>query len=452
MVMRRSLLSAALLILAVAAPSARADAPWSAPAQLPNAFGAPGAVVFTAAGHGAITASGPGSAGVVERGTQVTPLAADGTLGAARVVPIFGGRLVTYGTDGLALIGQRPSQTGAEAARAPVLVATGTPAGGLGTPKALAGTTGQQVLAVAGSARGTIAVVTGTSTGKRVRIVWAGRGGSTLRRVATIRVGTSGQTAAVAIGSHGDLLVAYQDGHEVLSRHAGPTGHLAAAHRLGAGYQATLQVRYDDSGRQEVTWLSQRVSEGDALTGATISYTSAAKGHNFTKAVVIGRDDVTGTGRYVQQPGVRLAGSGSDSSVIATTIFSGGHYRVQVANAIAGTVQPPATMPTGDDDAVLGDLAYARTGGTVALWLSGTRGTDPSGPQRVFAAVRPGGAAAFGPAEAVSPAVDPTTPETRNATTVPYAPVAAVDPVSGAAVAAWSSLSQSPLVSVRPRG
>jgi len=451
--MRRSLLPAALIALAVAAPAARADAPWSAPAPIPSAFGAPGAVVFTPAGHGAITASGPGSATVVERGTQVTPLSADGTLGAARTVPVFAGRLVTYGTDGLALVGQRPSQTGAEAARAPVLVATGTPAGGLGTPKALAGTTGQQVVAVAGSARGTIAVVTGTATGRRERIVWAGRGGSTLRRVATIRVGASGQTAAVAVGSHGDLLVAYQDGHAVFSRHVGPTGHVAAAHRLGTAYQATLQVRYDDSGRQEVAWMSQRVSEGDALTGAIITYTSAAKNHNFTRAVVVGRDDITGTGRYVQQPGVRLVGSGSDSSVLATTVYSGGHYRVQVANVVAGTVQPPATMPAPEgDDAVLGDLAYARAGGTVVLWLSGTRGADPSGPQRVFAAVRPGGAADFGPAEAVSPAVDPTTPEARNATSVPYPPVAAVDPVSGAAVAAWSSLSQTPLVAVRPRG
>jgi hypothetical protein len=291
--------------------------------------------------------------------------------------------------------------------------------------------------------------VTGTP---RTRIVWSGKGGGTLKRVLTIRV-SSREGAAIAIGSHGDLLVANEDNHIIYSRHIGPTGHAAPGHRLGAGVQSEIQARYDDSGRQEVAWMSQRVAEGDALTGAIASYTSAAKGHNFTKAVVIGRDDVTGTGRYVSLPGIRLVGSGSDSSVLAYTIYSGGHFGVQVANAVAGRVQTPATMPVAEgDDVILGDLAYARAGGTVVLWRTGTRGTDTNGnPQRLFAAVRPGGAAAFGPAEAVSPAVDPTTPATRNATSVVMAPVAAVDPVTGTAAAGWSTLLQQSLVSVRPR-
>jgi hypothetical protein len=443
--MRRCLL-AALIALAAAAPAARADAPWSAPEPL-GGFGSPSAVVFTAAGHGAIAGAGPNA--TVENDTQVTPLAASGALGTPRTLPIFNGRLVTYGSDSLALAGQRPAQTSAQVAKAPILVATGK-AGALGTPRALAGTAGQQLYALAGSPRGTVALVTGTPS---TRIVWSGPGGGTLRRVLTIRVSSRARGAAIAIGSHGDLLVANEDNHLIYSRHIGPTGHAAPGHRLGAGVQSEIEARYDDSGRQEVAWMSQRVDEGDAVTGAIASYTSAAKGHDFTKAVVIGRDDVTGTGRYVALPGIRLAGSGSDSSVLAFTIYSGGHFRVQVANAVAGRVQAPATMPVAEgDDVILGDLAYARAGGTVVLWRSGTRGADSNGnPQRVFAAVRPGGAAAFGAAEAVSPAVDPTTPATRDATSVVTAPVAAVDPVTGTAVAGWGTLLAQGAVSVRPK-
>jgi hypothetical protein len=405
--MRRSLL-AALIALAAAAPAAHADAPWSAPEPVTGAVGMPSSAVFTARGHGAIAAPGTAAAGVIEHGTAVTPIDAIGALGAAQQLPVYFGRLVTYGADTLALVGQRPAQNGAQAAKAPILVASGK-AGALGTPRAVAGTAGQQLYAVAGSPRGTIALVTGTA---RTRIVWSGKGGGTLKRVLTIRVSTRGRGAAVAIGSHGDLLVANEDNHIIYSRHIGPTGHAAPGHRLGAGVQAEIQARYDDSGRQEVAWMSQRVDEGDAVTGAIASYTSAAKGHNFTKAVVIGRDDVAGTGRYVSLPGIRLVGSGSDSSVLAVTIYSGGHFRVQVLNVAAGEVQSTTLMPSAEgDDVILGDLAYARAGGTVVLWRSGTRGTDTNGnPQRIFAAVRPGGAADFGPAEAVSPAVDPTTP------------------------------------------
>ena len=434
---RRRALLAALVVLGVGAPAAWADPPWTVPAVVPGAFSAPGGVVFTAAGHGLI--AGPALDSLAEHPTLVTPLDAAGRMGTGRPVAIFAGRLVTYGADGLALIGTRAAQTSAQADAAPVLVATGKGAtGAFGTPRALPGTAGQQVLAVAGSARGTIALVTGTGSGPRERIVWAGAGGATLRRVLTIHVGTQARGASVAVGSHGDLLVAYEDAHTIFSRHVGPTGHTAAAHKLGAGVQSELQTRYDDSGRQEVAWMRQRVDEGDAVTGATVSYTSAAKGHNFTKARIVGRDDITGAGRYVQLPGVRLVGSGSDSSVLATTIYTGGHYRVEVAGLAGGTVQPASVMPTGDGDVVLGDLAYSRAGGTEVLWLSDTRGTDPTGPQQVFGDVRPAGAATFGPAEAIS------------AAGVPYPPQAAVDPVSGTAAAVYGTVAGQALESVRP--
>jgi hypothetical protein len=441
--MHRSPLLVAALAAALVPSTAWADAPWSAPATIPGASGYSAPVVFTGAGHGVVAAVGDPSP--VERRTVLTAVSADGTLGPSRQVDLFPDRLAAYGRDHIALADTRPASTGAETAAAPVELATGTPAGGVGAPRALPGTAGQQLYALAGGAAGTVALVTGTITGRRERIVWIRRGG-VVKRVLTIAVGDQARGAAVAVGSHGDVLVVWEDAHQIRSRHIGPTGHAGPVHRLGAGVQSAIEARYDDSGRQEVAWESQRVSEGDAATPATISYTSAAGGHGFAAARVVGRDDITGTGKYVSAPGVRLVGSGGDSSVLAFTAYDGAHFRVQVADVAAGRVGTPQTVSPDGEDAVLGDLAYARAGGTLVLWRSGTRGADASGPQRVFASTRGAGLPGFGAPEAVSEPVDSSSPATN---TIPYASFGAVDPMTGAALAAFGYLTPRVAVSAR---
>src|SRR3954451_2894888 len=410
-------LLAALSVVALAPAAAGADAPWSAPVTIPGAAGYNAPVVFTAAGNGAVATARPSGG---QAATLLTSISADGALDTGRDVALSSARLVAYASDHIALAGTRPASTGAQARTAPVLLGTGTPSGGVGTPKALPDTGGQQLLALAGSPGGGVALVTGTSRGHRERIVWV-RKGSSVRRALTISVGDRARGAAVAVGRKGDVLVVWEDRHRVFTRHIGPSGSIAPVHDLGAGVQSSLQAAFDDSGRQEVAWLSQRVDEGDALTPATISYTSAAKGHGFTRAVVIGGDDPVGTGRYVTAPGVRLVPSGTDSSVLALTVYDGSNFRAATANAAGGRVQPIQTVSPEGEDAVLGDLAYARAGGTLVLWRSGTAGNDPRGPQRVFASYRPAGTSDFTGREAVS---DP-------AGTVPYAPFAAVAPETG---------------------
>jgi hypothetical protein len=438
------LLLAALAVAALVPSTARADPPWSAPATIPGTFGYWVPVVITNAGNGVIAA--PRGPDLPALGTVLTAVSVDGRVGPGRQVDLTAGWLATYGSDHIALAGTRPASNGAEQAAATVELATGTPADGVGAPRALPGTRGHQLYALAASASGTIALVTGKVTGRRERVVWIRRGGA-LKRVLTIRVSDQARGAAVAVGSHGDVLVVWEDHDQIRTRHIGRTGHAGPVHRLGAGVQSAIQARYDDSGRQEIAWESQGVSEGDATTPATISYTSAARGHGFTAARVVGRDDITGTGNYVSAPGVRLVGSGSDSSVLAFTVYDGAHFRVQVADVAAGRVQTPQTVSPDGEDAVLGDLAYARAGGTLVLWRSGTRGSDASGPQRVFASARGAGLPAFGAPEAVSEPIDPSSPATN---TLPYAPFAAVDPKTGAALAAFGYLGPRVAVSARP--
>ena len=106
----------------------------------------------------------------------------------------------------------------------------------------------------------------------------------------------------------------------------------------------------------------------------------------------------------------------------------------------ARTLQIAAACPTVEDRAdLLRDLAYARAGGTLVLWRSGTRGADAVGPQRVFASFRRAGSADFGAPQAVN-----------DSRVVPAAPAAAVNPLTGACVAAFGYLTPTSVqVSVR---
>jgi hypothetical protein len=442
--MTRSVLAALTALIAFPAAPALADAPWSAPVTLAGTSQYDASVVTTPAGHSVVACAGRARVlpepnalvGQLSPRTLLTILGTDGRPAGTQQIGVTAARLATFGPDGIVLVGQRTPSTLAQARSAPVAVATGR-AGSVGPARAIRGTAGQRVYALAGSPRGSFAFVTGTSSGHRTRVVWVRRAG-VVRRLLTIKVGDRARGAAVAVGSHGDVLVVWEDKHRILSRHVGPSGHAGAVHALGAGVQSSIQARYDDSGRQEAAWASQRVSEGDAVSGATISYASAVRGHAFSRATVIGRADIRGTGRYVSAPGVRLVGSGSDSSVLAMTVYDGTRFGVQEADVVAGRVQAPQTVSPADGDAVLGDLAYARAGGTLLLWRSGTRGADPDGPQRVFASFRRAGTTAFGAPEAVS-----------DIAAVPIAPAAAVDPRTGASVAAFGYLTPSVQVSVR---
>jgi hypothetical protein len=425
------LLAATLATVVLSPASALADAPWTAPAAVTGAVGYRAQLVFTKTGHAALVTDAPANR------TLVAPVGDDGRPGTSRTFSLSSALLAAYGNGALALAGTRTATTAAQARSAPVMLGTGIPVHGIATVRALPGTAGQQLFGLAGNGD-TVAVVTGTATGHRERIVWVRRGG-TLRRALSIRVGSRARGATVAVGAKGDVLVVWEDNHTIYSRHRGASGRWASVRKLGAGVQSSLQALFDDSGRQEVAWMSQRVSEGDG-GNATISYTSAARGHGFTRPVVVGTDAPTGTGRYVAAPGVRLVESGTDSSVLALTVYDGAHFRTAVANVAAGRVQTPEMVsPAGEDD-VLADLGYARAGGTLVLWRSGTAGHDANGPQRVYAAVRPSGTFDFGSPELVS---DP-------AQTVPESAFGAVDPQTGVALAAFGDLNPQVVVSARP--
>ncbi|HEV7751007.1 MAG TPA: hypothetical protein VGO71_05680 [Baekduia sp.] len=446
----------AVAVIAAAAAilpaGADADAPWSASA--PVAGVASTTTLLTTQIGGKILV-GASSSRSLASPTVVARVQDDGSTARRQTLEIAYAKAATFRRAGVVVAGSRPALTSEATAKAPVVVALGSVRGihGVGTPRPLPGSGGQWVSAVAGNpASGTVAIVTASmfGGGPPTRTVWLYRGG-TFHRALTFRPETNARDAAVAVGAHGDVVVAWQGRGAIFARHFGPTGRAGARHRLGAGVQSALQARIDDDGRLEVAWESQRVAEGFAATPATVSYTSAAPGGGFAPARIVGGSSLTGTGRYVMRPGVRLVGTRPNASLLAWTDYNGTRFRVRVADVTAGAVGAPQTVSAADGDAALGDVASSPAGGQLVLWLTGTHGADRSGPQRVAAAVRAPGAAAFGAPELVSEPVGAPGPA-ADATSVPVAPSAAADSRVGRGFAAWTTLDQHTHVAVRPVG
>jgi hypothetical protein len=429
-----------LLLLAVPA-AALAAPPWSAPVNVPGVIGQATPVAVTPSGAAALLAqvsrTALGSTG--GPASEVIPLGADGTPGAAHPVALAAGLLTTYAKGHIAVAGSTLVD-GTITDRSHATVALGTPSAP-GTPRGLPGSTGQHVFGLAGNVRGDVAVVTGDAS--HVRTLYLRRAGTTTFRVALrIPVGSRARGATVALGPKGDVLVVWEDNHHIFARHLGPTGHAGAVHQIGDGVQSELQAAIDDSGRLEVAWKTQRISEGESNEPAVVRFATAAPGHGFGPQRTIETVGATGTGRYVSAPAVRLVPESGGRTLLAWTGFQDGHFVVRAADITNGHRGTPQTLSPTTEDAVLGDAAARADGAAVVLWRSGVQGADPVPGQlpTLYASHRDPGAGAFGGPEQVSLPGD----------NVLLAPYAALDPVTGRSYAAYPLLTTGVWVSVRP--
>ncbi len=420
---RHTIATTLALLTAMALPaSAAAAAPWSAPAPIPGAAGAPLQAVYTGAGTGVVLSS-----------SQLSVVASEGTVASTRPLAFAASFLATYARDRIAIAGRTLATSGQNAGTiddsSSVVTRLGTPAG-LGATRVVPGTTGRRLHALASNRAGLMALVVGTARTRTVLIRRPGSGSFAAKL--RIRVSARARGATVAVGDDGDVLLVYEDAHEVRARHIGRHGAVGAVHRLGAGVQSDLQALVGDDGRLEVAWKSQRVSEGEAATPAIVSFATAAPGHRFGPARTIATVGRTGTGHYVAAPGVRLLAAGG-GALLAYTGYDGAHYTVEVRQVAAGHLGAVERLSPSGIDAVLGDAAVGATGAQVVTWRAGVAGADPSSlpPHTpVLASVRGAAGGPFGGAEAVSPA----------SAYVPLAPVVALDPAGGRAIVAYATL------------
>jgi hypothetical protein len=440
-------MSRPLLVLltaaALAAPaSALAAPPWSAPATIPDALGSSTPMAVTPAGTAVLLAPISRTAAGSPAGppSELVTLAPNGEPGAAQPVNVAAGLLTTYAKNRVAVAGSTLVD-GTITDRSHATVALGAAGGALAAARGLSGSTGQHVMGLAGNARGDLAVVTGDAS--HVRTLYVRRAGTTSFRVSLrIAVGSRARGATVAVGPKGDVLVVWEDDHAIFARHLGSTGHAGAVHRIGDGVQSQLQAAIDNSGRLEVAWKTQRVSEGESNTPAVVRFATAAPGHGFGAQRTVETVGASGTGRYVAAPGVRLVAEADGSTLLAWTGFDAGHFVVRATEVVGGHRGTPQTLSPAGEDAVLGDAATGADGAAIVAWRSGVQGADPvpGATPAVFASERGAGASAFGSPEQVS----------STGENVPTAPFAALDPASGRTFVAYAPLSGGVQASARP--
>ncbi|MGZ4277311.1 MAG: hypothetical protein ACXVFK_11430 [Solirubrobacteraceae bacterium] len=305
------------------------------------------------------------------------PLGLDGRPGSPRGLGVAAALLATYASDRIVVAGSTLDGRGTISDASHVQVAFGSAGGDLGPLRGLRGTTGQRAFALAANHAGEVAVFCGDAS--RTRTVWVRRPGSSRFRAALrIAVGRRARGATVAVGPQGDVLAVWEDDHRVYARHLGRSLHAGAVHRIGDGVQSQLQAAIEDSGRLDIAWETQRVSEGDAAAPTTVRFATAAPGHGFGRQRTVEVVDATGTGHYVSAPGVRLLTAGG-RALLAWTGYDGRAIRLRAAAVAGGHRAAAQTLSPAGADAVLGDAGLAPGGAAVVLWRSGVAGADPAG-------------------------------------------------------------------------
>jgi hypothetical protein len=443
MTLHRSLLpvlATLAVALVVPAAAARADPPWSAPVAVPGTANGPGAV--TARGHAAALVASTRSQppGTASQLLRLDP--AGGAVLSSAGVDLGSAWVTAYAQDAIAVAGTSIGPSGTIDSQSRVRAGTTSGAGGTPALHTLLGTQNQNVSGLDGNARGDVALAT---RGGRSRFIYLRRKGATaFSRVLTLSVSSTARDATVALSPDGQLLVVWEDQHEIMARHRGGSGSWGSMHRLGPGVQSDLQAAIDATGRELVAWKSQRVSEGEASDPAIVSFITAAPGHGFgARRQIETVGGATGAGHYVSAPGVRLEVTGRDQALLAWTGFDGTHFVARAAPLAAGHVGARQQLSPTGTDAVLGDVAAAPGGTALALWRLNVAGADPvSGQQpRLYANVRAAGATTFGGGEAIG----------GETITVWNVPTALVSPVTGGMLAVFSDLTTSRvLVAARP--
>jgi hypothetical protein len=189
------------------------------------------------------------------------------------------------------------------------------------------------------------------------------------------------------------------------------------------------------SGRMALVWASQDAGEGTERP-RVVRAAGRAPGGRFGAAQVL---DPGEHGPHAPaRVGVAMAPDGSVTAVWSSVRGRdpNAQFPVRTATALPGAgFGPVSTLAA---SGVPGAVSVARDGRTIVTWSTGTFGfaAPPDEQTDAFAALRPAGAAALGPAETVS------SPDLED-----FAPAPAFDPVSGRPIVAWPAAVRTPFLS-----
>jgi hypothetical protein len=203
----------------------------------------------------------------------------------------------------------------------------------------------------------------------------------------------------------GEIAVAYERDNVLYLRRVTPAGKLSAAQRLGVAIQAHIVLAPMGGHRLLVAWAWQAINEDYAHSPFHVRLAcSNTAGHFSGHSQALATIPLTGAERYVQGPGIVLAGR-----TLAWTDYAGGRYDVRAGDINDACAITAQTLAIPGSDVVLDDLAIGPAGSaTIALGV-GRRANEPTiNPTDqtqlgVFAATRAASGAPFDAPQRVSP-------------------------------------------------
>lgn len=407
------LLALALAFSIASASSALAAPPWSSPQAIPGSVLEAPRLEF-----------GPRGEGLAWWPRHAAAIAPDGSLAPRRKIASGFAADLLLAIDGAGRMVGVGSAAGA--GRSDVASATGSADGRLGRPRrfmprAVAGR------AAASNARGDAAVIAQVSRkapdrrSRRAVYLSVRPAGGRFSRPQRLAAPRKPAALAVAIGERGEVLAAWTQSGRVYARLRSASGRLGRPHRIAYDPAVrALRAGLTESGHGAVAWTSH-------LPGGE----SSPPGEADVRLVVRPAGRAFGRQRRLDHIGsagsanVDVVASARDRITIAWNGDDAGRRDVRVAEVEDGAPGPVHTVsPPG---AALVSLDAAAHGAVVAF---GVRSGGEPGFERhtLMAAVRPAGAAAFGPAEQISGSVRF------------FGGDVAVDPASGRVIAAWAQL------------
>jgi hypothetical protein len=225
--------------------------------------------------------------------------------------------------------------------------------------------------AVAANNSGLVAVayIKTTPKGRRVAKLALGRSRHVFRPRVISRRGRRINAITVAVGSRGDLVVAWERDGRVEARIARPDRALGRVVLVGRGAKlgTSLRAAVAANGRVWIAWSSQSRSEGGDTGPFTLqSAASALRGSKFRSPYLLDRYDRRASDEATFDLSLDVNGNG----MVAWSGFDEGNFRARFARANRrGRFVRFETLSQPGYDAVVGGLATGRRAGeAIVVW------------------------------------------------------------------------------------
>jgi hypothetical protein len=175
-------------------------------------------------------------------------------------------------------------------------------------------------------------------------------------------------SVAVAIGSRGDLVVAWERQGRIEARIRRPGHRLGRVIFVGRGAKLGTRLRaaVTPGGRVWLVWSSQALSEGGDNGPFSIQAAVSRTGRLvFSRPVVLDRYDR----RASDEATFDLALDGRRNAFVAWSSFDGSNFRARLAHArSSGRFTSFETLSQPGYDAAVGDLATSTRGDALVVW------------------------------------------------------------------------------------